>query len=78
MYITPEIPHFFRCGAVAVIPQKKTVVAVSVCGNRTANTDVAVCGSVAVLYKKSSKMLHDHSLKVRKTCDTCDTCEKMS
>ena len=60
---------------------KKTAVAVSVCSNRTANTDVAVCGSVAVLCKKNSKMLQDHSLKVRKTCDTCDTCdtcEKMS
>ena len=47
---TPEIPHFFRCSAVVVIPQKN-VVAVSVCGNRTANTDVAVCGSVAVFCK---------------------------
>ena len=41
---------FFRCSAIVVIPQKN-VVAVSVCGNRTANTDVAVCGSVAVFCK---------------------------
>ena len=47
--------------------------AVAVCDN-LANTDVSVCGSVAVLCKKSSKMLQDHSLKVRKTCDTCEKC----
>ena len=41
---------FFRCSAIVVIPQKN-VVAVSVCGNQTANTDVAVCGSVAVFCK---------------------------
>ena len=44
----------FNCGVVAVIPQKNAV-AVSVCGNRTADTDVAVCGSLAVFCKKAAK-----------------------
>ena len=74
---THEKPHFFRCGTVVVIPQKKTAVAFAVCGNQTANTDDTVGGPVAVLCEKNSKMLQDHSLKVRKTCNTCDTCEKM-
>ena len=40
-----------------------------------AKTDDALFGTIAILCKKSSKMLQDHSLKVRKTCNTC---EKMS
>ena len=37
-----------------------------------AKTDDALFGTIAILCKKSSKMLQDHSLKVRKTCDTCE------
>ena len=48
------------------------------CDNRTGKTDDAVCGLLRYHVKKSSRMLQDHSSKVRKTRDTCDTSEKMS
>ena len=61
-------PHFLRCGAVAIIPRKKTAVAV------TELQIPMIQYAVRLRYyvEKNSKMLQDRSLKVRKTCDTCD------